>query len=85
MILIASAEKPMLLTEKGTLKRGATLAQYDDAVATLYESAAATASVAAPAEWSADNTLTFVRAVVRNVLPTVSSDAADIFDEGATR
>lgn len=87
MILIASPSKPPLLTEKGTIKRAATLAQYDADVNELYSNldATALADVAAPVSWTAENSAVFVRAVVQHVVPAVTSDTQDLFDRGCTR
>jgi hypothetical protein len=87
MILIASPSKPILFTEKGTIKRGATLAQYDDNVDDLYHNVEATAlvDISIPSTWTSEASLVFVRAVVQHVLPVVTSDTHNLFDMGCTR
>ena len=36
MVLVASPSKPLLLTEKRTIRKGATLQQYDEEIKALY-------------------------------------------------
>lgn len=87
MILVASPLKPELMTEKGTVRRGATLSQYADEMKKLYldfeDSAHAT--VPTPSSWDEEGTTNFVRSVVRHVLGSFQSDDQDIFDVGCAR
>jgi len=84
MILVASVSKPELMTEKGTVRRGATLSQYADEIKTLYHDfeVSAEAIVPAPSSWDTASTTDFVRSVVCHVLGTFDSDDQDIFDAG---
>ncbi len=87
MILVASVSKPELMTEKGTVRRGATLSQYADEIKTLYHDfeVSAEAIVPAPSSWDIASTTDFVRSVVCHVLGTFDSDDQDIFDAGCAR
>ena len=86
MILIASPSKPALLTEKGTIRRGITLAQYDDEIARLYhEDSVIPRGLVVPTTWTEESITAFVRDVVQHFMPTVTSDEQDLLDAGCTR
>lgn len=87
MILIASTTKALLRTEKQTIRRGATLAQYDEEINELYSTRSAVLPTPNihPAAWTPDDWLGFVRSAVHHFLPLVSSDEQDLFSMGCTR
>lgn len=86
MILVASPSKPALMTDKGTVRRSATLGQYADEIKALYHDFEASAHgiIPVPASWDLEKTTDFVRSVVFHALGPVDDDQ-DIFDVGCAR
>ncbi|KIK65187.1 hypothetical protein GYMLUDRAFT_159995 [Collybiopsis luxurians FD-317 M1] len=80
-VLIASEEKPALMTNKGTIRRRLTLRSYQTEIDRLFESIkdAAQQDIPRPVIWSPETTTEYVRTAVHNVLPSVSNDSDDIF------
>jgi hypothetical protein len=87
MILVASPEKPFLYTPKGSMRRSATLNSYETEIEAVYEAVAEAAQedIAAPLDWSAEDTLRFVRQVVSGVTKAEISDDDDLFQHGCDR
>ncbi|EKM52278.1 uncharacterized protein PHACADRAFT_211550 [Phanerochaete carnosa HHB-10118-sp] len=86
MILVASPSKPLLYTEKHTVRKGATLQQYDEEIKTMYilDDADGPEHLIAPESWTLTDAKNFVRATVRQYAPTVTSDSQDLFEHGCT-
>ncbi|KLO19193.1 acetyl-CoA synthetase-like protein [Schizopora paradoxa] len=84
MILVASPSKPELMTEKGTVRRGATLSQYAEEIKKIYLDfeTSSHAIVPAPPSWDFEGATEFVRSVVKHALGSLQSDDEDIFDVG---
>ncbi|EIN14664.1 acetyl-CoA synthetase-like protein [Punctularia strigosozonata HHB-11173 SS5] len=84
MVLVASPSKPFTYTGKGTPRRPAIIAAYEDEIKALYSSAQASMSAAAPTPNLRTNQdiHSFVRQVVSSVLGQVVEDDADIFQHG---
>lgn len=86
MILPSSPSKPLLFTEKRTIRKGATLSQYSEEIAALFaEQGSVIPDVAPPASWTPESTLQFVHAIVKCVIPSIADDDHDLFDHGCTR
>lgn len=87
MILVASPTKPFTYTGKGTARRPAIIAAYEDEIKALYSAAEASASAAAqaPKSRTIQEIQSFVRQVVSSVLGQVVQDDADIFQHGCDR
>ena len=71
-----------MFTEKGTIKRAATLAQYDADIDELDHNleASALTDIAVPSVWTPDAARDYVREVVHHVLPVVALDVDELFD-----
>lgn len=87
MILVASPSKPLLYTEKHTVRKGATLQQYDEEIKTLYilDDMDGPEQLTARESWTLTDAKNFVRATVRQYAPSVTSDSQDLFEHGCTR
>ncbi|EJD45598.1 acetyl-CoA synthetase-like protein [Auricularia subglabra TFB-10046 SS5] len=84
MIIVASPDKPFVITQKGTPLRSDAYTKYEREINAAYEAfeLSAESNFAAPAEWTSDATLELVRQVVKKVIPTVASDDDDLFGYG---
>ncbi|KAJ7844462.1 hypothetical protein B0H13DRAFT_2411530 [Mycena leptocephala] len=71
-------------TAKMTVRRQAVIADYEDEIATLYETVEQTATLNIPSlvEWDAASTLDFVRNAVHNIMANDLGDDEDIFQHG---
>lgn len=87
MIIIASPLKPPLMTEKGTIRRGATIATYEEEIEATYASFELSSEVLVPVHGvlTPDLTLDFIRSTVKAVLPANIGDDDDILDAGCSR
>ena len=87
MILIASPEKPIELTAKGTPRRQVTLAAYAREIEDLYEKVknASQTDIESPSEWTEQTTLEFVRRAVGRVMRDEVDDEDDLFQFGCDR
>ena len=87
MVLFASPDRPPLLTDKQTLRRGATLSAYDKEMNSLYERKGIPDILlrTGSQNWSYTEVGEFVRSTVRYFVPSVCSDHEDIFAFGCTR
>ncbi|EIN04342.1 acetyl-CoA synthetase-like protein [Punctularia strigosozonata HHB-11173 SS5] len=84
MILVASPDKPFLYTPKGSIRRQATLNEYEAEIEALYTSIeeSSQSDIAAPTEWNSESTLDFVRKTVHTVLKAAITDEDDLFQYG---
>ena len=90
MILVASPERPLLYTVKGTLRRQATLDQYKDEIDALYAAAETNAQegLVAPLEWTQETIRNLVRQAIEKTMRKDIShidDDLDLFDWGLDR
>lgn len=90
MILIISPSKPLLFTPKGTLRRKVTLEQYTEEIDALYKAVdeSAQEGITGPADWSAGNSVEFVRKAVEKTMKEGGrdwADSADLFEIGLDR
>jgi hypothetical protein len=67
-----------------TVRRQAVIADYEDEIASLYETVEQTATLNIPSlvEWDAASTLDFVRNAVHNIMANDLGDDEDIFQHG---
>ncbi|KAJ6464064.1 hypothetical protein C8R45DRAFT_1025143 [Mycena sanguinolenta] len=84
MILLPSPNKPFTYTAKMTVRRQAVIADYDDEIATLYETVAETTALNIPPlnAWDQNSILDFVRDAIHNVMAKNVGDDEDIFQHG---
>ncbi|KAJ6471951.1 hypothetical protein C8R45DRAFT_836164 [Mycena sanguinolenta] len=84
MILVARLDKPFTYTAKMTARRKAVIADYDDEIATVYETVEDTATLNIPPllSWDANSILEFVRDAVRSVVSPELGDDDDMFHHG---
>lgn len=87
MILVASPSKPFQYTGKGSVRRQATLQEYNDEIESLYASVedSTQADITAPLEWTPALTRDFIRKVVHSVLTEHVRDQDDLFQHGCDR
>lgn len=95
MILIASKSKPFLLTAKNTVRRGATLTEYDGEIDTIYKAVEDSVQSNIPIPngthpnggWTFEEARIFVHEVVHGILKNTSEmqDDDDIFNFGCDR
>ncbi|KAF9553317.1 acetyl-CoA synthetase-like protein [Agrocybe pediades] len=84
MIMVSKPSKPFLLTAKNTIRRQATLYEYEVEINCSYEAVADStqSAVPPPTTWDLTTASTFVRAVVNKVLSNEVKDEDDIFQFG---
>lgn len=92
MIVIAKPAKPFSLTAKQTLRRQAILLDYADEIAAAYKNMQDASfdhvDVAPPSSLDPENSLQFVRSVVKHVVSTPErhiGDDEDMFMRGIDR
>jgi hypothetical protein len=89
MILFTKPSKPFTYTGKETPRRHAILREYEPEIDELYASMdGATnlkSSIVPPKEWDISSTLTFVQAVVHDVMVNKVGDNDDLFEYGCDR
>ncbi|GJE98661.1 acetyl-CoA synthetase-like protein [Phanerochaete sordida] len=86
MVLVAFPSKPLLVTEKRTVRKGATLQQYDQEIEALYslDQDRDPRGLSEPAAWTLADAQNFTRATICQYAPSVTSDGQDLFDHGLT-
>lgn len=87
MIIVSSSSKPFSYTGKGTPRRHAIIKDYSPEIDALYANVAEStqASIPSPGEWNMEETVSFIRTVVNNVLEHPIQDPQDIFEHGCDR
>lgn len=85
MILVSSPHKPFLYTPKGAVKRTPILQDYEAEIDALYNTLDQMNSVDSPSDWTPENSLPFIRAVVNGVMKSPAGDTDDIFNAGCDR
>lgn len=87
MIILAKPNKPFTFTGKGSIRKSAVVADYDDEIVATYAAveAATSANVDSPETWTKETTLDFVRTVVHKVMESKVEDSDDIFQHGGDR
>jgi hypothetical protein len=87
MILIASPDKPLELTAKGSARRNICLAKYESEIEQIYRTIDESTEGApeSPSEWTPQSTLKYVRALVHTALQQPLEEANDIFQYGCDR
>jgi len=85
--MVSKPSKPFLLTAKNTVRRQATLYEYEDEINSLYDAVADStqSAIPPPTKWDLATSLTFVRSVVNKVLSQEAKDDEDIFQYGCDR
>lgn len=83
LVLVASPEKGFELTDKGTVRRQATLESYDVEINAAYDQLEAGMLAASlPEEGDLDGIKTYIRASVEALLKKKIADDADLFASG---
>ncbi|KAJ6521257.1 hypothetical protein DFH09DRAFT_871257, partial [Mycena vulgaris] len=84
MIVVADPSKPIELTAKGTPRRKVVLETYKDEIQEAYATAEQSSQVhlTAPETYNAASSLSFVRSIVREVMPEIPGDDEDLFQHG---
>ncbi|KAH8113759.1 acetyl-CoA synthetase-like protein [Phellopilus nigrolimitatus] len=87
MILIASPSRPFLLTGKGTVRRQATIKDYDDEIDAAYKAVddSAQENIVGPEDWTPPRITEFVRQIVLQTMKKENgavADDADLFEHG---
>jgi hypothetical protein len=86
MILVSSPSKPFTYTAKGSTRRQAVIADYEDGIDALYLAVVGTEQgISAPVNWTQSDSLDFVRKMVFSVLKNPVDDEADLFLYGCDR
>ena len=87
MILVSSPSKPFTYTAKGTARRQAVIADYEDEINAMYTTVAKSTSedIAAPEHWTHPLTMDFIRKTVSRVLNSSVDDGVDLFQHGCDR
>ncbi len=87
MILVALPSKPFTYTAKSTVRRQAVISDYEPEIEALFAAVKETAQteIRPPERWTDEETLIFVREVVKNVLKKRLKDTDDIFLHGGDR
>lgn len=85
MILVANPTKPFEFTPKGTPRRAQIIATYESEIDQIYAALDEMSQTEPPTDWSPENTLRFVGAVMNSVLKRTISDTEDIFEGGCDR
>ncbi|THH14562.1 hypothetical protein EW146_g5781 [Bondarzewia mesenterica] len=84
MILVSTPSKPFTHTAKGTVRRQATLNEYDEEIKVIYAAVdeSAQVDVAPPTAWDSARTLSYVKQVVHKVMKKEISVDDDLFQHG---
>ncbi|ETW76160.1 tridomain enzyme adenylation-thiolation-dehydrogenase [Heterobasidion irregulare TC 32-1] len=84
MIIVSSPSKPFEYTLKGTPRRPIVIKAYEQEINDLYNSIvdSSQTDLPTPLKWTENETLDFIRLVVRNVVKSKPDDNVDIFQEG---
>jgi hypothetical protein len=89
MIQFTTPVKPFTYTGKETPRRRAIIREYEPEIDELYaamdDTSNVKSSVSLPKEWDISSTLTFVRAVVHEVMVNKAGDHDDLFEYGCDR
>ena len=87
MILVSSPSKPFTYTAKGTPRRHAIINEYSPEIDALYATVdeSMQADIPPPADWTTEETTTFIRAVVTRALKQSVTDEQDLFQCGCDR
>lgn len=85
MIMIADPSKPFEFTPKGTPRRGKILADYEEEIEAIYSALENMSEVEPPSDWSPENSLQFVTAVVEGILKHGLKPSEDMFEHGCDR
>ncbi len=87
MILVASPDKPVEYTIKGSPKRHALIKQYEKEIDSIYELVEnlPADSKHCARDWTPENTLEFVRDTVHGIMKRKVSDEDDFFQSGCDR
>lgn len=85
MILVANPTKPFEFTPKGTPRRAKTIAAYESEINGIYDALEEMTQIEPPSDWSLENSLNFISAVVNGVLKRTARETEDIFEGGCDR
>ncbi len=87
MILVANPSKPFTYTSKNTVRQQATINDYAVEIDELYATVDETMQqdITPPVDWTAENSIAFVREVVVGVLKSSLRDEDDLFLHGCDR
>ena len=84
MILVSKADKPFVYSAKGAPRRKAIIADYGVEIEELYQTVEDVSVNGSdyPTTWSLEESIEYVRAVVRGVMMTTLGDYDDLFAHG---
>lgn len=89
MIIVASPSIPFTYTAKGTARRQAIIADYEAEINNLYATldgnVQAASAIPKPCTWVYEETLPYIRHIVRSTLTREVNDDVDIFRYGCDR
>jgi hypothetical protein len=87
MIIVTYPDKPLLTTDKRTLKRQPNLSAYEADIKVAYAALADSArqDIAFPVSWDVDSIINFVRELTAKVMRKSIGDEDDIFQNGGDR
>lgn len=87
MIIVTYPNKPLMLTDKRTIKRLPNLTVYAEEIKATYAAFedSARQDVAFPTSWDIDSVMIFVRELTAKVMGKSVNDDEDIFQRGADR
>lgn len=87
MIVVTHPHKPLLTTDKRTIKRLPNIVGYEAEIKAAYEALEGSArqDVELPSRWDLDGVTRFVRELVMQVMGKSVGDEEDIFQKGGDR
>ncbi len=87
MIVVTYPDKPLMLTDKHTVKRPPNISAYAEEIKTAYAALenSARQDVAFPTSWDVDSVREYVRELISKVMEKSVDDNDDIFQRGADR
>ncbi|CCL99492.1 uncharacterized protein FIBRA_01510 [Fibroporia radiculosa] len=84
MVLVANPAKPFEHTAKGTIRRTAVIAQYEDEINAAYNlvEESSQINIPAPTEWNVETSRQFVRTIINKIIKHEIKDHDDLFHHG---
>ena len=90
MIIVTSPSRPLTYTAKGTVRRQASINEFQDEINAAYDAVKESSQedIAAPASWTNEETKRYVREVIHKTMKAKGQgvgDDADLFEGGLDR
>lgn len=87
MIIVSKPEKSFEYTPKNTPRRHIVIANYEGEICAAYDAVeeSSQTGITSPVHWALNETISFIRTMIAQVMQQVIGDDADIFQNGCDR